>query len=62
MDKLSLSHTRLDVLAETPRISQEVANECGDKYSMVHYNPVVAKPAMQIQLFITASSALAFVI
>lgn len=49
MDNLNLPPTRLDVIAETLRISQRVASECGDQYIVVHYDLAVAKPAMQIQ-------------
>ena len=49
MDNLNLPPTRLDVVAETLRISQRVAAECGETYAVVHYDLAVAKPAMQIQ-------------
>ena len=49
MDNLNLPPTRLDVVAETLRISQKVASECGEQYAIVHYDLAVAKPAMQIQ-------------
>ena len=49
MDSISLPPTRLDVVAETLNVSQKVASECGEKFSIVHYDLAVAKPAMQIQ-------------
>ena len=49
MDNLSLPPTRLDVVAETMRISQKLAAECGEPYALVHYDIGVAKPALQIQ-------------
>jgi hypothetical protein len=49
MDNLTLPPTRLDVVAETLRISQQVASECDKQYAIVHYDLAVAKPAMQIQ-------------
>ena len=49
MDNINLPPTRLDVVAETLRISQKVASECDEQYTIVHYDLAVAKPAMQIQ-------------
>ena len=49
LDSLSLPPTRLDVVAETLRISQEIAIECDEPYAIVHYDLAIAKPAMQIQ-------------
>jgi hypothetical protein len=49
MENLNLPPTWLDVVAEILQISQKVTNECGDVYSVVHYDLAVAKPAMQIQ-------------
>ena len=49
MENLTLPSTRLDVIAETLRISQEVSRECGDEYAIVHYDLLMAKPALQIQ-------------
>ena len=49
MYNLNLPPTRLDVIAETLRISQRVAQECDEQYAVVHYDLAVAKPAMQIQ-------------
>jgi len=31
------------------RVSQEVANECRERYALVHYDLAIAKPALQIQ-------------
>ncbi len=50
MENLNLPPTRLDVVAETLRISQRVAHECQDEFIAVHYDLAVAKPAMQIQV------------
>lgn len=49
MNNIQLPPTRLDVVAETLRISQQVAKECGDLYAVVTYDLAIAKPAMQIQ-------------
>ena len=49
MENLCLPPTRLDVVVETLRISQKVAEECNEKYAIVHYDLAIAKPAMQIQ-------------
>ena len=49
MDNISLPPTRLDVIVETLKISQEVALECNEQYAIVHYDLAVAKPAIQIQ-------------
>ena len=49
MNNLSLPPTRLDVVAETLKISQKVAMECDEDFAIVHYDLAVAKPAMQIQ-------------
>ena len=49
VDNLNLPPTRIDVIAETLRISQRVAQECDEQYAVVHYDLAVAKPAMQIQ-------------
>ncbi|KAG7160435.1 hypothetical protein Hamer_G001684 [Homarus americanus] len=39
----------LDIVDETQRRSQEVVNECGEKYALVTYDLAIAKPALQIQ-------------
>ena len=49
MNAINLPPTRLDVVAETLRTSQKVAEECGDRMIIVHYDLAIAKPAMQIQ-------------
>ena len=49
MDNLSLPPTRLDVVAETLKISQMVAAQCNEEFAIVHYDLAVVKPAMQIQ-------------
>lgn len=49
MDNISLPPTRLDVVVETMKISQKVAEECGEPYALVTYDLAIAKPAMQIQ-------------
>ena len=49
MENLSLPPTRLDVVAETLKISQRVAEECQEYCMVVHYDLAIAKPAKQIQ-------------
>ena len=49
MENLTLPITRLDVVAETLRVTQQVAQECGQEYGVVHYDLNAAKPALQIQ-------------
>ena len=49
MENIELPPTRLDVIQETLRLSQMVAEECGEKYAIVHYDLGIAKPALQIQ-------------
>ena len=49
MENLSLPPTRLDVVAKTLALSQEVAKECNETHAVVHYDLAIAKPAMQIQ-------------
>ena len=49
MENIDLPPTRLDVVQETLRLSQKVAEECGEKYAIVHYDLGIAKPAFQIQ-------------
>jgi len=49
MDNIKLPPTRLDVVAETLKKSQKVAEECKQKYIVVHYDLAIAKPAKQIQ-------------
>ena len=49
MENISLPPTRLDVVVETMKISQQVASECDEEYIVVHYDLAIAKPALQIQ-------------
>ena len=49
MNSISLPPTRLDVIVETLKISQQVAIENQEPFVVVHYDLAVAKPAMQIQ-------------
>ena len=47
MENIELPPTRLDVVQETLRRSQKLASECGDRYTIVHYDLAIAKPALQ---------------
>ena len=49
MENLNLPPTRLDVVAETLRLSQRFAQECREDFVVVHYDLAIAKPALQIQ-------------
>lgn len=49
LQNISLPSTRLDVVAETLRMAQNVASECSEKYAIVTYDLAIAKPASQIQ-------------
>ncbi len=49
MKNICLPPTRLDVVAETLKVSQKVAEECGQPYVIITYDLVVAKPALKIQ-------------
>jgi hypothetical protein len=49
MENISFPPTRLDVVVETMKISQQVASECDEEYIVVHYDLAIAKPALQIQ-------------
>ena len=49
MENLSLPSTQLDVVAETLKVSQRVAEECQKAFMIVHYDLAIAKPAKQIQ-------------
>lgn len=49
LQNISLPPTSLNVVAETLRIAQRVASECGEKYATVTYDLAIAKPASQIQ-------------
>jgi len=50
MQNINLPSTRLDVVAETLKKSQQVAQECHQDYAIVTYDLAVAKIAMQVQL------------
>ena len=49
MKNISLPPTQLDGVAEMLRVSQKVAEECGEQYAIVTYDLAIAKPALQIQ-------------
>jgi hypothetical protein len=49
MENISLPPTQLNVVLETLKVSQKVAEECGQTYAVVTYDLAIAKPAMQIQ-------------
>ena len=49
MKNICLPPTRLNVVAETMRISQKVAKECQQPYAIVTYDLAVAKLALKIQ-------------
>ena len=49
MENINLPPTRLDVVAETLRRTQKVAEECGDQTVVVTYDLAIAKLALQIQ-------------
>jgi hypothetical protein len=49
MENIHLPPTRLDVVRETLKRSQAVAQECSQKDVVVHYDLAIAKPAMQLQ-------------
>ena len=49
LENITFPPTRLDVVAETLRISHKLACECGDEYAIVSYDLAIAKPALQIQ-------------
>jgi len=48
MQNISLPPTRLDVVAETLKQTQNVAEECGERTVVVHYDLAIAKVALQI--------------
>ena len=50
MQNIRLPPTREDVVKETLKRSQAVANECGDKYAIVTYDLAVATIARRIQI------------
>ena len=49
IENIDLPPTRLDVVQETLSIAQKIAQECGEKHAIVHYDLAIAKPALQIQ-------------
>ena len=49
MNNITLPSTRLDVVKETMRISNEVRKECGEEYMVPTYDLAIAKPALKIQ-------------
>lgn len=49
MENINLSPTRLDVVQETLKRSQQVAKECNETYAIVHYDLAIAKQALKIQ-------------
>ena len=49
MNNITLPSTRLDVVRETMRISNEVRKECGEEYMVPTYDLAIAKPALKIQ-------------
>ena len=49
MENITLPPTQMNVVLETLKVSQKVAEECGQEYAFVTYDLAIAKPAMQIQ-------------
>lgn len=49
LENLTLPPTRNDVVLETMKMSQQIAQECGEDYMLVHYDLAIARPALQIQ-------------
>lgn len=49
LENLTLPPTRNDVVLETMKMSQQIAEECGEDFMLVHYDLAIAKPALQIQ-------------
>lgn len=49
LENITLPPTRNDVVLETMKIAQEIAEECGEDYMLVHYDLAIARPALQIQ-------------
>ena len=49
IENIHLSPTRLDVVQETLSIAYKVAQACGDKYAIFHYDLAIANPALLIQ-------------
>ena len=54
MENITLPPTQLNVVLETLKVSQRVAEECQQDYSIVTYGLAIAKLAMQIQAEETA--------
>ena len=50
MRNIQLQPTRDDVIRQTLKISQEVATDCGDEFSLVTYDLACAKIAGYIQI------------
>ena len=48
IENLNRLPIHLDV-AETLNIAQRVAEECDKPFIVVHYDPAIAKPALQLQ-------------
>ncbi len=49
LQNINLPPTRLDVVAETLRTAQKIAQECNEPYAIVTYDLAIAKPASQIR-------------
>ena len=49
MRNIQLPPTRNDVIRQTLKISQEVAPDCGDEFTLVTYNFACAKIARHIK-------------
>ncbi len=49
MENIPFPPTRLDVVAKTLQVSQQVAEECAQEYILVTYDLAIAKPAIQMQ-------------
>ena len=49
MENIRLPPTQMNVVLETLKVSQKIAEECGQTYAIVTYGLAIAKPAMQIQ-------------
>ncbi len=50
MENIPFPPTRLDVVAKTLQVTQQVAQECGEEYIAVTYDLAIAKPAIQMQI------------
>lgn len=49
LENITLPLTRTDVVLETMKIAQKIADECREEYMLVHYDLAIARPALQIQ-------------